>query len=872
MQVITGHINADFDCTASMLLLKKIYPEAVLVFSGSQEKNVRSFLEKHDDMIPYKTVSKVDMESVSKLIIADTGLASRIGDFAEVIKKKNIPLSIYDHHPRTDEDLKASDEEVRDETGATVTLLVELFQKQGRRLSAAESTLAMMGIYEDTGCLTFRSTTPRDMEAAAALLRWGADLSIVSDYVKIELTTQQVSLLNDLIESCTEHRFGGLKVVISTASRDDYIADLAVLVHKLVDMEGFHYYFALVRMGSRIFLVGRSRGPELDVGKAAAHFDGGGHQTAASAVIRNKTLVEVEEELLRVIKNIVQPLEFAEDLMTSSIQTLASNATIKQSVDTMNRYSVNALPVEENDKLKGFITRQTADKALSHGLDACIVKDYMTTDVVYVSRKTEIEEVVSKIVENRLKFLPVVEGREVVGLITRMDILRYFHEKGSEEKEEADRGSQKAIKKNVLTIMRERLSSRIWELIIVVQEVADRLGYRVYLAGGIVRDILLREDNEDIDIVVEGDGIRLAKHTAKRLKADWRFHRKFNTASIELPDGIRIDVATARTEFYDKPGAVPTVETGSSIKQDLYRRDFTINAMAICLNKVKFGRLYDYYSGQKDLKEGIIRVLHGLSFIEDPTRAFRAVRFEQRFGFEIGAQTLNFIKTAVSSNVFSAIRGRRISTELKAILKQNSPLDALKRLQELSLLQFINQDLKLTPNLCESFQELEKTLTWFRLQFNEERLETWRINLAMFLKPLSSQQVNQTLAYFEFSKKSISDLLRYYRDAKSIIHSFRNNLERHEIFYALHQCNIHSVVFTMALLENDDQKRIISHYLTNLRKKQVLMSGRDLIEMGFDPGPKFSLILNQLLKEKFKGKLKTKKDEKQWVEEQYGGK
>jgi tRNA nucleotidyltransferase (CCA-adding enzyme) len=219
------------------------------------------------------------------------------------------------------------------------------------------------------------------------------------------------------------------------------------------------------------------------------------------------------------------------------------------------------------------------------------------------------------------------------------------------------------------------------------------LGVSVYAVGGFVRDILLRVENLDVDIVVEGDGIRFAEEFEKKFHCRIRTHKKFGTAIILFPDGLKVDVATARWEVYDSPAALPTVES-ASIKMDLYRRDFTINTLAIQLNPSAFGEQIDFFGGVKDIKEKVIRVLHNLSFVEDPTRVFRAIRFEQRFGFQIGKHTQHLMKNALKVGFLERLSGGRVFSELILLLQEETPLPALRRMRDFHLFHFLHPTLK----------------------------------------------------------------------------------------------------------------------------------------------------------------------------------
>jgi len=221
----------------------------------------------------------------------------------------------------------------------------------------------------------------------------------------------------------------------------------------------------------------------------------------------------------------------------------------------------------------------------------------------------------------------------------------------------------------------KKFPKKVFNVIKIVGKTADKRKISAYLVGGVVRDIFFKVPNFDLDFVVEGNGIKFAETLNKTLKGSLKVHRAFKTATIVYKD-IRIDVVTARTESYKRPAAYPDVKPGT-IKEDLFRRDFTINAMAICINKKYFGKLIDFYNGFKDLKKGLVRVMHNKSFIDDPTRIFRAVRFSVRFGFKIEPQTKRLMKEAVLGGFLGKVNRGRIKKEIELFLKEKKPLKCL---------------------------------------------------------------------------------------------------------------------------------------------------------------------------------------------------
>src|SRR6266702_1938797 len=246
MDVITTHVNADFDCLGAMVAAKKLYPDALLVFSGAQEKSVRDFFLKSTGYaLNFTRLKDLDLASITRLILVDCQHSSRIGRFAEILQNPGLQIHIYDHHPEAFGDIKSSGGEIRD-CGASTTILCKILMQQRVVVSASEATLMMLGIYEDTGKLTFPSTTADDYLAAAWLLGKGANLNPVADFLIQELTAEQISLLNDLLKSITIISLNGVEVAIAQTSVDHYIGDIAILAHMMRDMENLNALFLAV--------------------------------------------------------------------------------------------------------------------------------------------------------------------------------------------------------------------------------------------------------------------------------------------------------------------------------------------------------------------------------------------------------------------------------------------------------------------------------------------------------------------------------------------------------------------------------------------------------------------------------------------------
>jgi tRNA nucleotidyltransferase (CCA-adding enzyme) len=862
MDIITSHMNADFDAFASMVAATKLYPEAGIAFPGSQEKKVRDFINAFHPVEIHR-VRDIDLSKVKRLIIVDTRSPERIGPFSDLLSRSDVPdIHVYDHHPRAENDLRGSMEVIED-VGATATIFTEILKSKKLPITPMEATILCLGIYEETGSLLYRSTTERDLMAVAYLLKRGASLRIVADFVRVELSREDLALLNELLQSSRDLEINGLRIRIAKASREEYPGDAAHFAHRIMDMEDIDGVVVILGMQGKIVIVGRSRAPELDIAEVMKNFGGGGHPGAASATVTESPLEVVEDEVRKLLASAVRHGKSARDVMTTPVITISWNDTVKNAESFMTRYGVNVLPVVVNGKYKGIISREIVEKAIFHGFGKSKISDFTTTDAQTVGHNTQVRDIERLMIEQNQRFVPVLDEDRIIGAITRTDILRILYENTlKRSRMETPAGEKPSVGRNLGTWLRERFPPSVSAVLKQAGEIADAMGFKAYLVGGSVRDLLRGQANLDIDVVIEGDGVEFAREFGKRISAKVRFHERFGTAQVFIGD-LKLDVATARTEYYESPAALPKVET-SSIKKDLYRRDFTINTLAVTLNPKDFGLLIDFFGGQRDLREKTIRVLHNLSFIEDPTRAFRAVRFAERFGFKLSKHTENLIKSALRMNLFDKLSGSRLYEELILTFNETEPVKAIRRLSHYGLLKVIHQNLLFDEKLEAMLQSVHDTLSWFNLLFLEEKSDKGTIYLMALLSVLSVDEREMAFMRLLMPSKLKEKVNKGIVSARELIRILPLR-DPAKIYKAIFNLDIETVLFAMAAAETDDKKREISSYLIELRKVKPQTTGTDLMSMGIPPGPVYSEILNALLDEKLRGKLKTKDDELAFV-------
>lgn len=866
MRLITSHINADFDALASMMAAKKIYPDAAMVFPGSQERKVRDFLEVFHPA-DIRRLRDIDLAQVTHLIVVDAKHADRLGPLSALLSRSGVKVHIYDHHPFEENDIRGEQEMVED-VGATATIFAELLRDRKLHPTPMEATVLALGIYEETGSLLFPSTTERDILAAAYLLKRGANLNIVSSYIKMDLNRQELDLLNELVTSSTEIVLRGLRVLIAKASRDSYVGDAAHLAHRVMEMEDIDAVVILLEMGGKILIVARSRAPELDVAELMKDFGGGGHPTAASATIKEASLEMAADKVRTLLDRHVKHGKVAFDVMTSPVITIQWDSTIREAADTMTRYGVNVLPILRDGRYAGLISREIVEKALFHGFKKNRCIEFSTADALTVGRETPIRDIEAIMIEQNQRFMPVIEDGNIIGAITRTDLLRVIYEDFLKKRRLDKEGihERPTAGRNLSTWLRERFPEEVYRILLLAGKVAEEMGANAYLVGGSVRDLLLGQANLDIDLVIEGDGIRFAKELAERLKAKMRSHHRFGTANITM-DSLKLDIATARTEYYESPAALPKVEM-SSIKKDLYRRDFTINTLAVKLNARDFGMLIDFFGGQRDLREKTIRVLHNLSYVEDPTRAFRAVRFAERFGFKLSRHTENLIKSAIQMDLFERLSGSRLFDELVIAFSETNPVKTLKRLSDYGLLKVIHKDLVFDEKLEAALSSMYETLAWHTLLFLDEKVDRGVLYLIALLSNLDDEKRTEALQRLAPPRATREIIRKSIAESAEILGNLPMN-DPVRLHHLLSPKDIEIILFSMAITKDTRKKREISQFLVELRKTKTFLKGRDLKKLGIIQGPLYSTILRDLLDERLRGTLKTEEDEKRYVSNRY---
>ena len=849
--VITTHKNMDLDALGAVVGLKKLYPDALVVLPDTKGSDVVRLLKENPDILEYTEGSSFS-GSVDRLIVADTDSLERIPESVRSKITEKTEIIVFDHHSR-EFDLPA--EVHYKEAGSTSAIVSLLLKGKGVVPSPYEASVLLLGIYADTGSFTYPSTTPLDFIAAAYLMGVGAELSFVRRYLPGGLTDAEIDILKVLKDNLRTTEVNGNLIGITYGRFDTYIGDVSHLISRLLEITGFPALFGVVEVQGTTFLIGRSQSSKVDVSKVAGRFGGGGHPEAASASLKGKTVFEVLEELKNVLPETVEPLKKARDVMTSPPITVSEAETVSSARLTLMKNSINAAPVvDETGKLVGVVNRALLDKAIYMGLEEERVSEVMERDFLTVSPDSPLSLVEEIIVDRHQSFVPVVENGRPVGVITRTDLLLNVYRS---EISEISSFYQKRLSssphfRNVSELLKGFLPENLYSLVRRIGEIADGVGVNAYIVGGFVRDLILGRKNYDIDIVVEGDATLFAKQVGKELGAKVHTFDRFKTATLIFPDGTRIDMASARTEVYRAPGAFPEVDM-APLKKDLFRRDFTINTLAVKINASDFGRLIDFFGGLKDIKDRKIRVLHSLSFVEDPTRILRALRFATRYRFDLGRHTEKLLKMAVERKLFKTVEGQRIYHELKQIMLEDNPLRVLLKLEKYGILKELFPGLNWNRHKKDLFERVRKLVNWHRLTFPDREADYHLVYFgALFFKePLN--RVEEYLKTLAFPEKEAKRLVKYLRELPQTVRALKKAQTPSQIYRALERKEDEFLLLLAAVLP--EKELSILNFMKEWRFIKPLVSGEDLKELGLKPGPSFKDYLNKIKYAIIDGKL-----------------
>ncbi|MCE5259345.1 MAG: CBS domain-containing protein [Chloroflexi bacterium] len=850
MNIITSHERTDMDALAALYAASLLYPDYIALLPQKLNQNAKNFVSLYQDVLPFIDRGDLPREHIDNLLIVDALAIAQVRGMDE-----NTQVHIIDHH-QPPEPLPSTVSAKIEAVGATTTIMALELERRDIQLTRIGATCMLMGIYEDTGSLSYPTTSPSDGKAVAWLLEQGADLELAGEFLNQPLNADQRAALAELLSAAHTHRVKGRDICITAISLDHYVDELSGLVHQVMSMYEPDACFLLAEFEGNTQIIARSAGEAVNVAQVLASLGGGGHGKASAALVRNQPLAQVEAELLRLLEAHVVPPALVRDIMANNVHTLNMTLSAAEAAVLMRRYGHEGFPVVDDGRLMGILTRRDVDRALHHNRGDQPIRTLLHTGPVAVSPDDPVDEVRRVMLESNLGQVPVVKDGLFVGIVTRTDLIKLW---ALEQHTKRTR--------DVRLLLESVLPAELVALLLSVRDAAQAESASLYLVGGFVRDLLLGQSNMDLDLVVEGDAIAVANRVAVLRGGRVRSHARFGTAKIIFdtpPPGTpaTLDLVTARTEFYERPSVLPQVEW-SSIRQDLYRRDFTINTMAVCLDRERYGELLDYYGGERDLLSGQIRVLHNLSFIEDPTRILRAARFEQRLGFQLEVRTTELIDDAI--DLLDHVTGERLRHELDLILAEAKPEKVFERLEQLGALQHLHPQLHFTRDMSAMFDRLRARV--HERQAEEQTPVLEHCYLALLTSGMDKPTLIDLIARLHIGAEEAQLLVEVVQLRASL-----GDLTAHAMLpsaiYRLLAPHSREARFVLSVAtESQVVRERLDLYETVLAQIEPSINGDFLRQLGLPPGPIYKEILGYLRDALLDGRIQNAEEQRLLVEQ-----
>ncbi|NLA11862.1 MAG: CBS domain-containing protein [Firmicutes bacterium] len=873
MTIIVTHDQAGFGALAALAAAAKLYPESRVLFPDKLAPAAALFWERHGDRLPLKTVSGAEAPpSAGTVVVVNTRRKSRLGSRLPLLERAGA-VHIFDHHPASPDDI-GGEELFVGEVGATVTLLIEQIRRLSLPLDEVEALLHLLGIYDSTSSLGGAGTTPRDAAAAAFLWEQGIDASLLQEYLHVPPGGSRRGLLETLFRKSKLYDIAGRRLLVTAVPAEEYLQGAPVLLRRLQEIEELDLAVTLVELDGAVSLTARTVADELDLELLLAPLGAAGGRREAAALLEGEALFAVNERLLELLERHLPPPVTVLQIASAPVAAVDEGVTVAAADEYFEERGYCAGPVLSEGRVAGMISRRELHRALRSGLDDAPVRGLMKPAV---TAGAEISATALRriFVEKRAERVVLVNGKnEPVGLVSPVDLLHYAYRLDRRPPAALPRGSllqspPPAEMESAAGLIKEALPARWQSLLMLIGQRASLMEAAVYLVGGTVRDLLLgREPARDLDFVVIPDAVSFASGINKYLGGKLKIFERFGTASIFLENGLRLDFATARVELYAAPAALPQVSGSSSLKRDLYRRDFSINTLACSLLPESYGELYDFFGGRQDLHDGVIRTLYHLSFVDDPLRLLRAVRFEQRFGFRIEEKTAELIGKALQSRLLEKVSRSRLAQEVSLIYAEEDPPAVLMRLHELGALGFIYPRLYPDEALWQRLNRIGETLAGARRREWSRRPEEELVYLGGLLMEMAPHDRLAIIRRLGLSRRRAAAVLQGSEAVPPLLRELEEagrEIRPAVLVNRLDPLCPEALLLLDALAASRAVKDNIRLYRESLQYVRPRLRGGTLKQLGLEPGPVYGEIIAELRGAVLDGRVRSEEEELAFV-------
>ncbi|MFO7815055.1 MAG: CBS domain-containing protein [Halanaerobiales bacterium] len=854
MDLIISHENTDIDGLAGMIAASKLYTEGQVVVSENMTTLAQRFLALYKDEFDISRYDEVDYDNINRVIVIDTHEFDRLGKLTELIKWDEVEVIVYDHHPHQKLDWIKID--LSENVGSATSIIVNRLKRENIKLNRSEATLFALGISADTGNFMHLNTESEDLMAFAYLLEMGANKKVINEYLLETLDKNQKRVFELLIKHRKEIRIKDKNITLFNLKYPRYVTGLNNVVEKIKLLYQLSVVFVLVEMEGKVIIIGRSSDENVNLEEIFSELGGGGHSGAGSVSLktdlelaRNKLETTIREKIKvsAKVKEVMQdPLKVKQDLKLEKVKEIMEEKDIS-----------GVLVVNEEERVKGiFTTRDLRRLNEEDDLYRVPVKGYMTKKLIYIKPEDTIHQAQEKMVNNDIGRLPVIDQNDkVIGIITRRDILnQYYQEETAHQNQNRYVSSLVSITPEKVKILKKlaELPDQIRKLFKKIGKIAQDNDSRVFLVGGMVRDLLLDKENKDFDFVVEGNIEGLIRDVALNYDVDYKYNSNFQTGSMLIEDHYELDFAVSRNELYTHPGALPKVKK-ADLFDDLFRRDFTVNALAVALHPEEYGYLYDFFKARADVENRILKALHRFSFLDDPTRIIRGIRIVLQHNLEIEEETKALMQEAIRLNRFSDVTFPRIYKELRLLFTEKPGEEFLNILEEIPFLRLLYDGYKIPDNIKSKWERAEHYLAYF--DNNNYNVKEWAVYFSLIFKEIPRSLIERWSL-----NSQVKDIILFKPNEYNIkeITELTGSVE---LYSSLKEISNEKLILLMAEYEDQKLEDKIFYFLEKISEIRISLDGNDLIELGFKEGPIISRALKLLKRQVLKGNLKTRQEQ-----------
>jgi tRNA nucleotidyltransferase (CCA-adding enzyme) len=859
MDLIISHENTDIDGLAGMVAASKLYTDSKVVISENLTTLAQRFLALYKDEFDIARYDEVDYSKIERVIVIDTHEYDRLGRLTDLVNWDKVEVIVYDHHPH--QKLDWIDIDLSENVGSATSIIVNKLKRENIKLNRSEATLFALGISADTGNFMHLNTESEDLIAFAYLLDMGANKKVINEYLLETLDKNQKKVFDLLIQHRKDIKIKDKNITLFTLKYPRYVTGLNNVVEKIKLLYQLSVVFVLVEMEGKVIIIGRSSDENVDLEEIFTVLGGGGHSGAGSVSL--KTDLEIARNRLETaIRDKIKFAVKVKDVMKTPLKLNQDLKVIKVKEIMDQKDITGVLLVDDNDKVKGiFTTRDLRRLNETKDIYRVPVKGYMTKKLIYIKPLDTIHQAQEKMVKHDIGRLPVVDNNEnVVGIITRRDILNQYYEQETESQNQNRYVSSLVSitpEKIKISNQLDKLSNKIKELFKNIGKTAQENDCRIFLVGGMVRDLILNRDNVDIDFVVDGNIENLIQEIARKYRVSYKYNDKFQTGNMVIDNQYDLDFAVSRNELYTHPGALPKVKK-ADIFDDLFRRDFTINALAVALHPSEYGFLYDFFKAREDVNNRLLKVLHRFSFLDDPTRIIRGIRLVLQLDLNIEDETKALMQEAIRLSRFSDVSFSRVYKELRLLFETTPDLKFVELLEEIPFLRLLYNDYETPNNIKEKWQRANEHLAYFK--DNNYNIKEWTIYFSLIFSVIPRSIIEHWSLSYKAKEIILFDPKEYNID------KIVNNKGKVDLYHNLKVLSNEKLILLLAEYDNDNLKDKIYFYLEKMSDVEIKVNGNDLIKIGYKEGPIISEALKNVKKEVLKGNLKTKEKQLNYAE------